>query len=62
MTQPELFYAVKAHMGWDDDKTRVWFDTENPHLCYVTPAEFYYFRPEKCERFIINLIKENRIK
>lgn len=59
MTQPELFEAVKNHMGWDDEKTRAWFDMKNPLIGNITPAEFYNLRPKKCEQFIMRLIEEN---
>ena len=54
----DLFELVKAHMGWDDEKTRLWFETPNPHCGTMSPIEFLDRRPEKAIRFIRSLIDE----
>jgi hypothetical protein len=55
----QLFEKVKAHMGWDDRKTQLWFDTENPLLGGCTPKRLYQERPEKLARWIDTMIDLN---
>lgn len=45
-------------MGWDDAKTKLWFDTPNPFCGGITPRELWRRRPEKCERMIHGMIDE----
>lgn len=54
-----LFNLVKEHMDWTDTKTRLWFNTKNSSIGESTPLNYYNRRPEKCERWILNLIDEN---
>jgi hypothetical protein len=55
----QLFEKVKAHMKWDDDKTKLWFDTKNPLCGGITPREFCRLREDKFVRWLDNLIDEN---
>ena len=60
MTVLELFVAVKIGMGWDDEKTARWFNTENPNLGGITPTGLWVRRPEKLEAWIVARLDENR--
>jgi hypothetical protein len=55
----EIFKLVKDHMGWDDDKTSLWFTMPNPHIGNLSPLMYWSFKPEKCERWIKSLIEES---
>ena len=59
MTYSELFEKVKAHMGWDDRKTKTWFHSENPLLGGAKPYNLYALRPEKTCKVILAMIEEN---
>lgn len=51
-----LYYKVKKHMRWDDEKTLLWFRTKNPNLGGVTPDDFIARRPDKAEMIIDSMI------
>lgn len=53
-------YKVKKHMGWDDDKTDLWFKTINIHCGNITPDDFMLCRPDKFERWIDSMIDEGK--
>jgi hypothetical protein len=52
----EIFEKVRDHMQWDDAKTKVWFETENPLFGGVSPGTLLFLRPEKALRTIQALI------
>ena len=52
----ELFQKVKAHMNWSDEKTKIWFHTENPLFGDMKPYALLALRPEKAARLIEALI------
>lgn len=54
-----LFHKVKNHMQWTEEKTNLWFRTDNPNLGGVSPDEFISRKPEKAEKWIDNLIEGN---
>lgn len=60
MSYTELFNVVKEHMGWDNKKTELWFESPNPNFGGTTPNFFYMVRPEKCEKLILSMISESK--
>ena len=56
----QLVEQVQNHMHWDLDKTLFWFDTKNPNLGETTPRNYFERRPEKCIKWILSLIDENK--
>lgn len=57
MIYVELFEKVKAHMGWDDEKTKLWFHTENPLMGNMKPYALAVLRPEKARKVIEAMIE-----
>lgn len=55
----ELFDKVKKHMGWDDEKTELWFSTKNPAIGAVPNYFVVLGRIDKLNRIIDALIEEN---
>jgi hypothetical protein len=56
-----LFKKVKDGMGWEDDKTTLWFTTINPHLGNVSPMKLINCgRAHKLESFIDGCLDENK--
>lgn len=54
------FDRISEHMGWGEEKTSIWFETENPLLGGVAPSYFLVTgRIPKLLKFINNLIEEN---
>lgn len=47
---------IKAHVGWDDAKLRIWWDTPNPVFGSLSPGDFLMRRPDKFERVVDALI------
>lgn len=43
-------------MGWDEEKTILWWQTKNPLCGNVSPISFLILRPEKCKAWIEALI------
>ncbi len=55
-----LFNKVKEHMNWDDCKTDLWFQLQNPLLGNMRPIEMYYINREfKLQKLVDSLIEEN---
>lgn len=55
-----LFNRIKSHMDWDDKKTDLWFQLENPLLGNMRPLQMYYInREDKLEKLVTSLIDEN---
>jgi hypothetical protein len=57
----DLHCLVRDEMGWDDEKTKNWFYTENPMIGNFTPLDYYGRRPEKCIKWITSLLEENQL-
>ena len=55
----DLFEKVRIHMKWDDEKTKLWFHTENPLLGGMKPYAFLALRSEKAIKIIESMIEEN---
>jgi len=56
------FEKVQNHMGWTERKTLLWFDTPNPLLGPgMSPGDLLVMRPDKIERWIDQLIEENKM-
>jgi len=53
-----MFNMVKTHMNWDDEKTNLWFRTENPLLGNIEPDDFMQRRPQKFEKWVKALISD----
>jgi hypothetical protein len=43
-------------MEWTEEKTNLWFRTENPNLGSMTPDDFMILRPAKFEKWVNNMI------
>lgn len=57
----DVVMMVKNHMKWDDAKTKMWWETENPHIGRATPIWYYHSRPEKCVAWITSMIEAGAI-
>jgi hypothetical protein len=55
-----LFKKVKAHMGWSDEKTCIWFQSKNQNFGGLSPDDFIARRPSRAEKFIDLLINGDR--
>ena len=47
-------------MNWSILKTVKWFKSGNPHTGNLSPDEFYAKKPEKCVKWILSFIEENK--
>lgn len=48
-----LHDKIKTHMGWDDEKTNVWWKTKNPYFGgEISPHDYLFIRPDKIESII----------
>ncbi len=57
-----LYHKVKAHMGWGDEKTVHWFNTDNPILGGMCPDMMLMLgRGEKLSKIINGLIEDTRL-
>lgn len=54
-----LWFKVKTHMNWDDEKCSLWWRTKNPMFGNVSPDDYLSRRPDKIERVIDALISES---
>lgn len=52
-----MFHKVKDHMGWSEEKTNLWFRTENPNIGGASPDDLMAARPAKFERWVNSLIE-----
>lgn len=57
-----LFAIVDTKMNWGGKKTEVWFKTKNPDIGGITPIDFFNQNYEKCERWILTTIEENKLE
>lgn len=54
-----MFQKVQKWMGWDEEKTLLWFNTDNPLLGGTTPMhQLKMGRAHKVEKFIDGCIEE----
>lgn len=53
------FEKVMKHMKWSEDKTSLWFSSNNPLIGDCSPNIFIVRRPEKFEKWLDALIDEN---
>ncbi len=56
-----LVKKVKDHMGWTQEKTLLWFASENPNLGGTSPEKMIFLgRFEKLEKWIDCALDENK--
>ena len=52
---------VQKLMGWDDQKTTLWFITSNPHFGDIQPLKLIKMgRSEKVNKFVDAAIENNK--
>ena len=54
-----IYKKIHDHMGWEHQKTELWFRTKNPFLGNATPLELMQIgRAHKLEQFVNACIEE----
>lgn len=63
MNDIDLLQLVMDGMGWDKKKAQLWFHTPNPLLGGYVPNAYQLVRGiKKLEKFIRNLLDENKLR
>lgn len=57
-----LFAIVDTKMNCGGKKTEIWFKTKNPDIGGITPIDYFNQNYEKCERWILATIEENKME